>query len=577
MRDLLAEQGRFPKVTHLGVAPSRAGRTLLDSRAPIVYVALEETVPSETTFVLKPDALFLESPPHSEVGLRAGLLDRQIIDIEGARVVRVNDVWLAESAAGMRVVGAEVGIAGIFRRLGLERAVRRLAEPLGLEILEKLIPWTYIAPLEEAMGRVQLTVPAHQLRNLHPGELADILDGLDPDQRERILGLLTDHRIAEILAETDPEVSRAAVEALGEDRMRRVLEIMPPDEATDLLGALGYEKSERLLSLIGLGQAEILRELLGFPPDTAGGRMTTSFLAIGREATATDAIEHIRAEAARAETVYYAYVLDAQARLAGVLSFRDLLRADPSRVVSDLIDKNPVSVHVMDDQQDVARKMARYDLLALPVVDDAGKLRGIVTVDDILQVLEEEASEDLAEVAGVYLGEGPGVRAGRVTGFLFSVIGGASAAALLESKRPVLASIAAVAWLLPLYLRIAQDLGTWSLARALAGLSLPLRKRLDSLAYELLAALATAAAAAVLVATFGTWWTGEFTAGAFLGVGIFVGALAASIIGLALPSVASSLRLSRLLARGRPLAVLVGLATVLVYVWSLSSLASRLG
>lgn len=577
VQDLLAEQGRFPRVTRLELALNRAGRDLLGPPTSVVIVELEDILPSERTFVLKPGAALEGLARNSDVGLKAGLLDRQIVDIEGARVVRVNDVWLAESAMGLRVVGVDVGLGGILRQLRFEGVIRSLTKALGYEITEKLIPWSYVAPLESTPGQLQLTVASHQLRDLHPGELADILEHLDPERREWILAVMTDDRLAGILAETDPGVSRAAVEALGEDRMRRILEIMPPDEAADILGAIGYDRSERLLSLLGLGQASLLRELLGFPPETAGGRMTPSFVAVPPVASAGEVIELIRKEARRAETIYYAYVVDESGRLSGVLSFRDILRSDPSKPAGEVMVANAVSVHVMDDQEDVAHKMARYHLLALPVVDDAGVLKGIVTVDDVVEVLEEEASEDLAEVAGVYVGEGRGARAGRLAGFLASILGGMTAAVLLDSQRAMLISVAAVAWLLPLYLRIAQDLGTWSLARALAGVNMDPGSRLDSLAQELIAALASAAAAAVLVGGFAAGWSRDFAVGGLLGVGIFVGALAASVLGLALPTVARSIPAARLLTRGRFLAMIVGVGTVVIYLWSLGSLASRIG
>jgi magnesium transporter len=573
--DLLAQRGRFPLVTKAAVRLAGAGRELVPGRA-FGFVDWRNIANEKQSFYLADGARWEEEEPTEELRLGADLLDRQIVDTNGARVVRVNDVWLAESSGGLRVVGADVGMGGVLRRLGVGAIAQRLVTALGYEIPERLIAWNYIAPLEEGRGNVRLTVSSRLLRDLHPSELADIIEQLDPDRRERILQVMTDSALAETLPEAGPEISREAAQLLGEERLQRVLELMPPDEAADLLGELSYEQAERLLSLIGIGQAKVLRELVGYPPETAGGRMTTSFISVPETATAEQAIDHIRNEAARAEIIYYAYVLDDASRLKGVLSLRKLIKSPPTQQVGNLMTTDLISAEVNDDQEDVATKMARYDLLAIPVVDEAGGMRGIVTVDDIVEVLEEEKEEDLSEVTGVYLGEGPGVHAGRLAGFGLSLLAGAFAAILLESSRPGLRAIAPVAWLLPLFLRIAQDLGTWSLARALAGVGETPRRRLDLLAQELVAALATALASGILVGAFGRLWTGNLEAGIFLGVGIFVGSLAASIIGLALPTVARSLRLTRLLVRGRPLAVIVGLATLLVYVWSLGSVSARL-
>jgi magnesium transporter len=220
--------------------------------------------------------------------------------------------------------------------------------------------------------------------------------------------------------------------------------------------------------------------------------------------------------------------------------------------------------------------MARYDLLALPVVDEAARMRGIVTVDDVVDVIEEEASEDLSEVTGVYLGEGPGVRSGRLAGFGISLAGGILGAVLLDARRAVLISVVALARLLPLYLRMAQDLGTWSLARALSEATADRRRRRAETMQEVLAALTGAAWSALLVGAVGAWWTRRLAAAAVLAGGTFVGCMAAALIGLAVPPLVRRMRLQRLLARGRPLAVMVGLASLLVYVWALGSLASRI-
>ncbi|MDQ3655715.1 MAG: CBS domain-containing protein, partial [Chloroflexota bacterium] len=316
--------------------------------------------------------------------------------------------------------------------------------------------------------------------------------------------------------------------------------------------------------------------LLGYPPDTAGGRMTPSFVAVDRGATAGEAIETIRRSAREAETINYAYVLDEAGTLVGVLSLRGLLRSPPDRPVLEIMQRDVVSVTVDDDQETAGRTIARYNLLAVPVVEADGQMKGIITVDDIVEVMEEEASEDLGEVAGVYVGQGHGLTSGRLAGFGISLAGGVLAAVLLRTQRPLLASIAAMAWLLPPYLRMTQDLGTWSLARSLASSTLHPRRQMDVLAYEMLAALAGAAVTGGLVWGIGHILTGSASAALLMGIGIFVGTLAASLIGLGLPSVLRALKLHGLLARGRPLQVIVGLSGLVIYVWVLGSLAGRI-
>lgn len=570
VHDLLANREKFPRVSGVSIKLSRAGRELLGDRP-------STTLPW-TSFSFKEPLLTLaqmsEEAPSGDLLLRDQILDRQIVDTDGARVVRVNDVLLSESAGGLRVVAADVGVKGVFRQIGIEGIANKLSDALGYEISEKLIAWNYVQALEEGPSEVRLNVPTKMLRELHPSELADILDQLDGDRRERIIRMMTITYLAETLAETEPEVSREALDVLGEERAKRILDVMPPDEAVDLLHAIGYDKSERLLSLMGVKRASVLRELLGYPPDTAGGRMTPSFVSVPEGATVQGAIDHIRAVASEAETINYAYVTEESGVLKGVLSLRDLLRSSPERAVREVMENDVVTVGLIEDQERVARDMSRYNLLAVPVIDEEGRIKGIVTVDDVVDVFREEASEDLSEVTGIYLGQ-VGATSGRFAGFGMALIGGAGAAALLQAQRPILASIAALVWLMPLYLRMAQDLGTWSLARALVARSLGHGARLEALSQDLLGALITSLSLGLVVGVFGVVWTKSQDAAVLLGVGIFVGTLAASLIGLALPTVVQALRLTRVLGRGRPLAIVVGLASLIVYAWAIGSLSVR--
>jgi len=517
----------------------------------------------------------LPDEPNQQLYLKADLLDRQIVDIDGARVVRVNDLLLSESTSGLSVVSADVGFRAVLRGLGVEGVADKMAAALGYELGSKLIAWNFVAPLDEAPREVQLTVPSRLLKELHPSELADILDQLDPKMRSKTLQMMTVAGLAETLPESEPDVSREAFEFLTNERARMVVELMPPDEAADLLGSLGYAKSQQLLSLMGVKQASLLRELLGYSPQSAGGRMTPSFLKVEGSLTAAEAIDQIR-RSSEAELFYYIYVVEAGDRLAGVVSLRDLLRGSEDRTVAELMRTQVVSVNIADDQELVASVMARYDLLAVPVVDEVGSIKGIVTVDDIVDVIEQETSENLEEVTGVYLGQGPSARSGRLAGFGISLAGGALAAALLQFNHLHLLEIVSVAWLLPVYLRVSQDLGTWSLARAFASEGLKLKMRLESLTQELLASLATASVSGLVVAIFVASVARDAGVGWRLGVGIFVGSLIASAVGFALPGAARSLGLHQMWGRGRVFVVLIGLSSLLIYLWALSALGGKL-
>lgn len=551
IHDLAAASGRYPRVGGVIVALNRAGRDHLGTELYNAYVPWASIHKRGAAYHIEAEVAMHHDPDDADLLLK-NLLDQQIVDIDGARVVRVNDLLLQESTGGLRITAADVGLRGALRRLKLARPLEAIARSLGYELPVSLIAWNYVAPLGRGDREVRLTVPTQLLKELHPSELADILDQLDVERREQILGVMSAAHLAQTLAESNAEVSRDAVGVLSEEQVRSVIEAMPPDEAADLLGAIGYEKAERLLGLMGMKQASMLRELLGYSPDSAGGRMTPSFVGIRLPSTVHEAIDTIRSQAHEVETIYYAYVLDPDQLLLGVLSLRQLLRSPTSRSVAEIMERNPVAVNAAEDQQQAARLMSRYNLLALPVTDDQGIMRGIVTVDDIVEVLEAEASEDILKVAG---------GSGRLGGLGLSLAAGLIGVVVLRGQESALMSVLAVAWLLPLFLRVAQDQGTWALARALTAPS-------EGISRELTAAFASASFSGLLVASFVTALTSSADLAVSLGVGIFVGSFAAALIGLLLPIAAK--------VRAPLLSVVVGMCSLLVYIWTLGKLAEAL-
>ena len=238
------------------------------------------------------------------------------------------------------------------------------------------------------------------LLTLRPADVAILLSRL-PDQRARgrVFGLLAPEAAARVLEESRVWLQRDLLRGLPEERRREVLWHMSGDELADLVGSLLPEEGTRLLDLIP-DDVPAIRRLLEHREDTAGGLMTHEFVRLRETQTAAQAIDHIRKRAPDAETVYYVYVTDEQRRLTGVISLRKLIVADPDEYVGDLMDRNVISVPADMDQEDTARIVARYDLLALPVVDEDNVLLGVVTVDDALDVLREEATEDIQRLGG---------------------------------------------------------------------------------------------------------------------------------------------------------------------------------
>ena len=323
----------------------------------------------------------------NEIQLRQDLLDKQIVDIDGRKVVRVNDLSLDDVEGKLHLVAVDVGAGGLLRRLGLERGYRVVARNLRLPDADRYIDWEDVDPVETSIASIRLRVPHGGLTELHPADLATIIDQLAPRDRAGVLAVLDDEAVADAIEEMEPDTQVEVLEGLSPERAADILEEMSPDDAADLVADLSDETRHELMALMERAEAEELGELLAFPEDTAGGMMTTEFVAVPADLSASATIDRLRELEPDAETIYYVYVVDPAERLVGVLSLRDLIVAPPSKPIGEVMIDEPVAVPVTADRDDVASVVARYNLLAVPVVDADGVLVGIVTVDDAIDTI----------------------------------------------------------------------------------------------------------------------------------------------------------------------------------------------
>ncbi len=327
-----------------------------------------------------------ELPPEA---LRLGrdLLDKQIVDTHGAKVVRVNDLQLDDQGGQLRLVGADVGLRGLLRRMGGERAAERVAGVVGRKLPRGIIPWHLVEPLETPQQNVRLTLPHRKLALLHPADIADIVEEMTADERRAVFDELDVATAADTLGEVEPEVQASIVGDLDGERAADILEEMDPDEAADLLQDLPEETREELIELMDDEEGADVEELLAYPADSAGGIMTTDFLALPRDLTTGQAIDRLRELQPDPAAVYYLYVVDADGKLDGNVSLRDLIVAAPETPLSKVMNANVLRVPADMSREDVASLIAKYDLLALPVVNARGKLLGTVTVDDVVDFM----------------------------------------------------------------------------------------------------------------------------------------------------------------------------------------------
>jgi CBS domain-containing protein len=322
-------------------------------------------------------------PAENDLYLVRDVLDKQIIDTNGVRVVRVNDVELARVNGSFYVANVDIGSLGLLRRLGLRGLAQRLAGRQRRDASPGVISWSDVELLP-GKEPIRLKVPGDKITELHPADLAEIISDLTRTESGRLLDSLDVKTLADTLEEVEPEFQASLVEDMSDERVADVLEEMAPDEAADLLHELPEDRSQELLKLMERDEAEDVRRLLAYPDDTAGGIMNTEYAAVSPDMTADQVMRRLRETASEAETIFYVYVTDEANRLIGVFSLRELVLAQPDTPVREFMEPRVVSVNLRTFQDDVARVVAKYGLLAVPVVDDQQHLHGIVTSDDAL-------------------------------------------------------------------------------------------------------------------------------------------------------------------------------------------------
>ncbi len=330
-------------------------------------------------------------PHDSDLRLRQDMLDKQIVDVHDYRVVRVSDVRLALRGMEYCVVGVDASLRATVRRMGrpISKPVEAVAKWIRKPLRSNLIAWDDVQTLESgtAGGRIRLRVSHDKIARLHPADIADIVEQLSPQDRAEVIESLDTETIADALAEVEPDVQKQIMEQLPEDQASDILEQMEPDDAADVLDLLSDSKSEDLIEGMEPEDAEAVERLMAYHEDTAGGLMTTEFVAIHDNLTCDETICRLRELAPRAETIYYVYVVDEEERLVGVLSLRDLVISPPTTPVREIMVQNVIHVYEEDHADEVAQIIGRYNLLAVPVVNDSEQLLGIITVDDTLERL----------------------------------------------------------------------------------------------------------------------------------------------------------------------------------------------
>ncbi len=374
--DLIVRLGEdYPPVT--GVLATVAGRQVFVPAAELAEIA-HGRVDMVSDLI---DLQRFERRP-GEVLLRKDVLDRQLINIDGARLVRANEIEIARLEGWYRVVGVDTGLRGIVRRV-VPRRLGKTMPPGGF------LDWASVEAFTGHVPTVRLRVPHPKLARLHPAQLADLVEAASHNEGREIIRAVGDdgELEADVFEELDPQHRREFVDERPDEEVAQLLQRMEPDDAVDLLGDLPEQRRENVVQLLPAVQRRRVRALAGYDPATAGGLMSPEFVCLYAQASKAEAIERIERSRAPADALAWVYVMNLDRRLKGAVALADLLRSPPGEAVGDVATFLPPRVSPEAGLEEVARLMTDYDLTVVPVVDEREQIMGVVTVDDVLEMV----------------------------------------------------------------------------------------------------------------------------------------------------------------------------------------------
>ena len=316
--------------------------------------------------------------------LSENLLDKKIVDINGKQVVRVNDLRIAEIAGEYRVVGVETGPLARYRRLKIAGFMKFIYKITGKDCSDKVLMWDDVESLEMVDNNLKLAVPYKKLSTLHPADLADILENLDANSRKQVLESLDEDLAADTLEEIDSEYKGTIIKELSDSKAVEVLENMPNDEIADLLDDLDEEEREKILVNLEKEDADEVKELLQYEDEIVGSIMSKDFISVNLNITVGDTIEILKEMKPDEEVMYYIYITDEQDKIQGVVPLRDLVIYDNDVKIKEIMDEKVSHVKHDDEISEAIEVATKYSLTSVPVMDEAGRLVGIVIIHDLI-------------------------------------------------------------------------------------------------------------------------------------------------------------------------------------------------
>ena len=328
-----------------------------------------------------------ESIINTSLPIAKNIQDKQIVDINGRKLVRVNDIRLVSISSGTYAIAVDIGTEGLLRRLGVAGLVNKFLSIFKLDLDARFILWDDVQAFDTTNFNIKLSQASNKLQRLHPSDLADIIEEMGSVSRTKIFEALDEERAADVLEEMEPYAQAQLIESLSIGKAADVLEKMPADEVADLLDSLEDEKAELILNEMEKESSEEVRELLEYEDKEVGSIMSTDYLSFHETMTVDQTLTELRKQKPEADVIYSLFVIDADEKLIATVSLRDLVISNPSMTLEQIMNKNVISVQDEDKVNTLAEIISKYDLLAIPVTDADNTLLGMVVIDDIVEDL----------------------------------------------------------------------------------------------------------------------------------------------------------------------------------------------
>jgi len=319
--------------------------------------------------------------------LAENILSKQIVDLNGKKLVRAHDIRLVAIAGNAYVIAVDVGLEGLLRRIGISKLIVRLLKFLNKNLVPKFILWNDVEAVDYSNYNIKLSKVFSKLHTLHPSDLADIIEDLGRTSGSVVFSSLDDEKAADVLEELQTKAQVRIIENLTVEKAADVLEKMPANEAADIIEELEAEKAEQLLDEMESDASQDIRELLEYPDNSVGSLMTTEVISFHKSAKVEDVLKTIRKQKPDVEALYNIYITGANDKLIANVPLRELLISEPNNYLSNIMNKNPIFLFDTDKIDSLAEMVSKYNLLAIPVTNLNKKLLGMVIIDDIVEDL----------------------------------------------------------------------------------------------------------------------------------------------------------------------------------------------